>query len=67
MEEILDGIYQHDVNDLLKKAMGSREKQFQQSEKPCQLKLGKSLVAATKLVKGTVLREELVNIKVSFD
>jgi len=65
VDEVLGGIYQLDVDVLLKNAMGSEEKKFQQSEKPCKLKLGKSLVAARKLIKGTVLKEDMVNIKVA--
>lgn len=65
VEEILDGIYQHDVDDLLKNAMGSADKVVQRCEMSCREKLGKSLVAVRKLSRGTVLREEMVNIKVA--
>ena len=51
--------------DSVQKALGSYEKKFQQSEKFCFDKLGKTLVAAVDLKAGDFIKEENVAIKVA--
>lgn len=46
-------------------ALGRPVKSFQPSEEHCYNKLGKSLVAAQDIPKGTILKEDLINIKVA--
>lgn len=49
----------------IESALGKPVKGFQPSEEPCYNKLGKSLVAAQDIPKDTVLKEEMINIKVA--
>ncbi|RWS24675.1 sialic acid synthase-like protein [Leptotrombidium deliense] len=49
----------------IEKAMGTKLKQRRDSELDCYFKLGKSIVAATRISKGTVVEEHHLDIKVS--
>uniref|UniRef100_A0A1B6E5H8 N-acetylneuraminate-9-phosphate synthase n=1 Tax=Clastoptera arizonana TaxID=38151 RepID=A0A1B6E5H8_9HEMI len=50
---------------LVETAFGNPQKSFQQSEKPCFRKLGKTLVAAMDISEGSVLTADLIKIKVA--
>lgn len=55
------------VSDIrtIETALGSPEKSFQISEKPCYRKLGKTLVAAKDIHKDCYLTADLIKIKVA--
>lgn len=46
-------------------AMGSFKKEIQDSERPCYEKLGKTVVANKFLPRGTIIKEDMINVKVA--
>ncbi|GFT87030.1 sialic acid synthase [Nephila pilipes] len=46
-------------------AFGMREKEFELSEMPCYEKLGKTVVSSRNLQKGTILLEDMMDVKVA--
>ncbi|GBM62561.1 Sialic acid synthase [Araneus ventricosus] len=59
LKNLVDGIRR------IEKAMGSNKKEFQECEKPCFEKLGKTIVASRFLESGTFLDEDAMDVKVS--
>lgn len=49
---------------ILERGLGTPEKVFQDCEKECHVKLGKSIVAARGILKGHIFKEEDLCVKV---